>query len=198
MAIRLLMRRILIVIYNRGRMRSRVLIYGGGQTVVQLASALGTDDTFDPIAFIDDNPTLQKIFVDGLPVMSPLQIESIIRDMRIDRIVLAMPSSRRTNQFRPSRQLQSTKCAGSNLPSFTSLIRQGPLKDGIETLDSSEDLGRDGVDKDLLGENDIYGGGRVLVTGAGTGRDIKHVGSEDCVHRLIAMAGVQSKKIRPH
>ncbi len=164
---RLIMRNVLISIYMRGHDRQRVLIYGAGQTGVQLAAALDTDDTVEPVAFIDDNPTLQKILVAGLPVLSPIRIENIVETLNVDRVVLAMPSQSRPKQARLAKHLKSLNCEVSTLPSFASLVCETELKDELQPANPTDFLNRADLDKDLAGGCEIYGGGCVMITGAG-------------------------------
>jgi len=85
---RIALRQFLIWIYRRGQDRMRVLVYGAGQTGQQLVAALRTDDSIVPVAFVDDNPTLQSLMVAGLPVHAPSQIKDLITKKSIDRVVV--------------------------------------------------------------------------------------------------------------
>lgn len=164
---RLLMRNVLLAFYRRGHQRQRVLIYGAGQTGVQLAAALRTDDAVEPVAFIDDNPTLQKVLVLGLPVYAPSRTQAIITELNVDRVVLAMPSISRPKQARLARHLESVGCEVSTLPSFASLIGEGELIDRIQPANPSTYLGRVGLDDELKGGCGIYRDGCIMITGAG-------------------------------
>lgn len=164
---RISLRNILVGFYQRGQTRQRVLIYGAGQTGVQLASALKTDDAVVPVAFVDDNKTLHNIMVAGLPVYAPIRIETLIRDKKIDRVVLAMPSISRPKQARLARRLEDLDCEVSALPSFAALVGEGELVDRIQPLNATDYLGRDGLECDLKGLCDIYTGRTVMITGAG-------------------------------
>lgn len=172
---RLLMRNVLLAFYHRGHHRQRVLIYGAGQTGVQLAAALNTDDAVEPVAFIDDNPTLQKVLVLGLPVYAPSRTQAIIAELKVDRVVLAMPSISRPKQARLARHLEAVGCEVSTLPSFASLIGEGELMDRIQPANPSTYLGRVGLDKELEGGCGIYRDGCIMITGAGGS-----IGSELC------------------
>ncbi|MGJ8610641.1 MAG: polysaccharide biosynthesis protein [Octadecabacter sp.] len=164
---RLLIRNILLSFYHRGHTRQRVLIYGAGQTGVQLAAALKTDDAVQPVAFIDDNPTLQKVLVLGLPVYPPSRTQTIIAELKVDRVVLAMPSISSPKQARLARHLEAVGCEVSTLPSFASLIGEGELIDRIQPANPSSYLGRVKLDKELAGGCALYRDGCVMITGAG-------------------------------
>lgn len=164
---RVVMRSALIFVYRGGQVRQRVLIYGAGQTGVQLATALQTDNSIMAVAFVDDNKTLHNIMVAGLPVFPPVRLEALIEKHQIERVVLAMPSISRPKQARLARRLADTKCEVSTLPSFASLVGEGKLIDRIQPVDPSDYLGRDGLECELGGLCGIYAGRTVMITGAG-------------------------------
>ncbi len=172
---RLVMRNVLMWIYRHKRMRKRVLIYGAGQTGQQLAAALATDTEIQPVAFVDDNPTLQSLTIGGLMVHTPLRIKEIMERQRIDRVVLAMPSVSRPVQQRIAARLRAMGCEVHALPSFADLVRNDKLGQQIAPVELSELLGRNGLEHDLPGVNDAYAGRNILVTGAGGS-----IGSEIC------------------
>ncbi|MBT0957774.1 polysaccharide biosynthesis protein [Alphaproteobacteria bacterium KMM 3653] len=165
----------LMRIYQRGQTRQRVLIYGAGQTGVQLAAALRTDDLVEPVAFVDDNQTLQSMMIAGLPVYSPNRIGELAKEGAIDRVVLAMPSISRPKQIRISRKLNSLGCEVRALPSFASLVAEDHILDRTQPVDPEAYLGRDGLEKDLAGLCELYADRPVMITGAGGS-----IGSELC------------------
>lgn len=164
---RITLRNMLVRVYQTGQDRQKVLIYGAGQTGVQLASALMTDDAVEPVAFVDDNKTLHNIMVAGLPVFPPVRIAELIREKEIDRVVLAMPSISRPKQARLVRRLEDLECEISTLPSFATLVGEGELADRIQSVNATDYLGRDGLECDLQGLCDIYADRSVMITGAG-------------------------------
>ena len=164
---RIVMRDVLTMIYTHGVPRQRVLIYGAGQTGLQLAKALESDDAVEPVAFVDDNPTLHKVRVAGLSVHSPIRIGDLIHDKQIDRVVLAMPSISRPKQARIARRVEELGCEVSVLPSFAALVGEDDLIDGLNALAPSEYLNRANLEYDLDGLCGIYDGACVMITGAG-------------------------------
>ena len=71
---------------------ARVAIYGAGEAGARLSTILSTTRAFDPLVFIDDNRNLQGRMVNGIKVFSPDQLPELIKDRKIDRILLALPS----------------------------------------------------------------------------------------------------------
>jgi FlaA1/EpsC-like NDP-sugar epimerase len=121
-AARISLRSLLLKMYQSGSDRQRVLIYGAGQAGLQLARALWTDDAVEPVAFVDDNPSLHFLVVAGLPVHPSLRIQRLVQEKNIQRVVLAMPSISRPKQARIVQQLAQVGCEVSILPSFAALI----------------------------------------------------------------------------
>lgn len=156
--------------------RTCVLIYGAGRTGRQLAVALATDDTLRPVAFVDDDPRLQSQSVEGLRVHPACDIEDLVAQHDIRRIILAMPSAGDGQSERLARTLQETGCEVHVLPSFADLVtRNARTLSRSRSVDLATLLGREAVEGDLRGATDIYSGRRILVTGAGGS-----IGSELC------------------
>ena len=169
------LRQFLLHIYRKGSDRMRVLVYGAGQTGQQLAAALRTDDAVRPVAFVDDNPTLQSLVVSGLPVYAPSKIQELIDTESIDRVVLAMPSSSQTIQSRIAHKLRQLGCEVHSLPSFATLVGEGDLDTRLSPVSLSDLLGRSQLENELPSVSDTYSGRRILITGAGGS-----IGSELC------------------
>lgn len=166
-SVRMIMRSVLIYLYRLGHDRNAVIIYGAGQTGVQLADALKTDDAVEPIAFIDDNLTLQKVLVAGLPVYAPARVKEIIQKYEVKRVVMAMPSISRPKQARIARHLESIGCDVVALPSFASLVGDGDIVNSVEPINLSEYLGRSDLDGALACGSEVYQNRTVMITGAG-------------------------------
>ncbi len=165
--VRIGLRTLLVMLNQSRRKRQRVLIYGAGQTGVQLASALGRDDAVMPVAYVDDNPTLANLIVAGLRVYPARSIESLINDLAIDRVVLAMPSISRPRQARISRRMSEIGCEVSVLPSFAALIGEGDLLSKALPANPADFLNRDKLDDSLSVLSELYEGRSVMITGAG-------------------------------
>lgn len=179
-ASRLGMKHILLAIYRRGMERQRVLVYGAGKTGVQLVAALRTDDDVMAVAFADDNPTLQRMTVAGLPVYPPKAIREMVETQVIDRVVLAMPSIPRERQAQIARDLQKLGCEVQVLPSFAEIIGRRGLRSPNAPIPAAELLGRAGLEHQLPATRETYAGRAVLVSGAGG-----TIGSELC-RQLLA------------
>lgn len=174
-ASRVTMLHVLLWMYRVGQPKFRVLIYGAGTTGVQLAAALRSHETIAPVAFIDDNPALQSLTIAGLEVFPPTQIERLVRERGVCRVLLAMPSASLSRQAEIARRLQGMNLDVHALPSFAQLVGQEPLLDKFRPISPGRMLGRGPLDSELPGTGAAYEGRTVLVSGAGGS-----IGSEIC------------------
>lgn len=158
-----------------GHSRVRVLIYGAGTTGTQLAAALRSHESIEPVAFVDDNPALHRMTVSGLRVYNPAKIESIVRERGIDRVLLAMPSVSAPKLAQIARRLQGKGLDVHTLPSFAQLIGTEELIDTLTPVAPGKFLGRNQMDAALPLGSEVYANKSILVSGAGGS-----VGSELC------------------
>ena len=172
--------------------RLPVLIYGAGQTGQQLAAALLHDQQLRPVGFADDEPRLRGLTIAGLHVHGADEIETLVADHGIGRIILAMPSASEALRVRLTRRLAATGCEVHALPSFADLVtgRASALFES-SPIDPASLLGRDALENELPGVTDAYAGRRVLVTGAGGS-----IGAELC--RQIATCAPHSLVLMDH
>ncbi|WP_146348388.1 polysaccharide biosynthesis protein [Phaeobacter marinintestinus] len=174
-ASRAVLYQIVTAVYRRAQPRCRVLIYGAGTTGTQLAQALRAHDSIDPVAFVDDNTSLQGLLLAGLPVYPPARIAELVRDRDIKRVLLAMPSLSQPKQAQIARRLQKMRLEVQALPSFAQLIGEEALIDKLTPLQAQYFLPRKSTDGNLGDACSSYEGRTVLVSGAGGS-----IGSELC------------------
>ncbi|MBK0329331.1 polysaccharide biosynthesis protein [Rhodobacteraceae bacterium F11138] len=172
---RMVLYQVVTAIYRRAAPRCRVLIYGAGTTGTQLVSALRAHEDIDPVAFVDDNVSLQGMRLMGLPVFPPARIAELVTQRQIDRVLLAMPSLSQPKQAQISRRLQKMQLEVQALPSFAQLIGEEALIDKLTPVAPQNFLGRKARAQGLDDACDSYCGRTVLVSGAGGS-----IGSELC------------------
>lgn len=177
---RLAMLHSLLWVYRVGQPTCRVLIYGAGTTGAQLAAALKSHESIEPVAFIDDNPALQSLTIAGLQVFPPTQIQQIVAERLVNRVLLAMPSVTWPKQAEIVRRLQKMGLDVHALPSFAQLVGEEPLIEKFRPVAPGRVLGRDQLEAELPGTRAAYRGRVVLVSGAGGS-----IGSELC-RQLLA------------
>lgn len=167
---------LLLWIYRRGQVQVRVLIYGAGRTGQQLAAALKTDDVIMPMAFVDDQKSLQSTIVQGLHVYSPVTIATLARNLEVKRVLLAMPTVPKPKLAQITRRLEDMGLAVQSLPSFAQLAgNQGRLAEQLRPVSPGRFLGRVALDREMPGGSETYAGKSILISGAGGS-----IGSELC------------------
>lgn len=163
---------------------SRLLIYGAGAAGVQIANAIATSHEFKLLGFIDDNPTLQGLTINHVPVYATADLPRLVRKYEITDLLLALPAITRTRRNEILNDLQPLPVHVRSLPGLTDLAHGRVALSDIKDLDVEDLLGRDAVppDRALLARS--LAGKVVLVTGAAGS-----IGSELCrqiLHELPA------------
>ena len=153
----------------------KALIYGAGHAGMQLAAAMGNSHELRIVGYLDDDVRLQRRVLNGLPVHSPEDLESLVESLGIRDVLLAMPSVSRHRRKEILEGLRTLHVAVRLLPAVTELV-QGKVKvSDLHEPDIEDLLGRDPVVPDPVLMNRNIHGKVVLVTGAGGS-----IGSELC------------------
>lgn len=159
----------------RKQTRRNVLIYGAGLAGQQLAGALENSHEVQVSGFLDDNPDLQGMTLNGKTIYAPSRMAAAINRHRITDIYLAIPSANRKRRNEVLDELRSFAVNVRTLPGIMDLAHGRVTINDLRELDIEDLLGRDAVrpDKELV--NRILHRRTVLVTGAGGS-----IGSELC------------------
>lgn len=159
---------------NNGH-KERVLIYGAGSSGRQLAQALMNGEQYNPVLFVDDDTTLQRSTIMGIPVGAPSQITTQIKAFNISRILLAVPSASRSRRREVLDALESLPIPVQSVPGMSDLVSGAMRIDELQDVKIEDLLGRDPVtpSEKLIKANTR--GKVVMVTGAGGS-----IGSELC------------------
>ncbi len=170
-----------------GESRRRLLIYGAGRGGQQLANSLRQEPHLLLVGYVDDDKNLSNQRLDGVTIWHSSSLDHLLRDKRVDEVLLAIPSALRTRRREIVTTLQKRKIRVRMLPSIGQLIDGHFAVSDLRDVQIEDLLGRDAVapntiliGRSLLSKN-------VLVTGAGGS-----IGSELCrqimharPHRLI-------------
>ncbi len=153
----------------------RVLIYGAGEAGIQLKSIVDIVPDIDVIAFIDDNRHLKNCIIDGLNVYGLEHLSGLIKTLRIEEILLAIPSANKRRHVEILSKLSQNKVCIRTLPNVSEIAHGCVQIDDLHNVDIKELLERKSVhpNKSLLDSN--VKGKVVMITGAGGS-----IGSELC------------------
>ncbi|HRK68416.1 MAG TPA: nucleoside-diphosphate sugar epimerase/dehydratase [Hyphomonas sp.] len=178
--VRLSMRAILAS--HQAKKRSRVIIYGAGASGRQLQMSLISSPEYLPVAFVDDDTSLQGRTISSLPVFSPAILPRIITEYGATRVLLAMPSLPRSARAALLQELGELQIQVQTIPGMADLVSGKTKINEIKDVPVEDLLGRDPVapNPDLM-HHDLRGR-VVMVTGAGGS-----IGSELC-HQILNYA----------
>jgi FlaA1/EpsC-like NDP-sugar epimerase len=160
---------------TNGRPVARLAIYGAGDAGVRVCSALLGGPDFDTVAFVDDKKSLQGNSINGIHVYAPEVLPQMVRQRRIDRILLAMPATSRRRRREILTALEPLGVHVQSLPNLSDLISGKAQINELRDVDVSDLLGRDPVPPRPKLSGSCIRGKCVLVTGAGGS-----IGSELC------------------
>jgi FlaA1/EpsC-like NDP-sugar epimerase len=159
----------------KNKSKKNVVIYGAGNSGVQLASALSHGREFRPVAFIDDDVLLHKQKVNGLRIYPFSSLRYLIARFQVSDVLLAMPSANRSRKSEIIHSLEPFAIHVMSMPDLSDIAQGRVSVDTLQEIEITDLLGRDAVapDQSLLNAN--VAGKVVLVTGAGGS-----IGSELC------------------
>ena len=170
-----------------GRQMSRrsippVIIYGAGASGAQIVAALKMSRQLNPVAFIDDDASLYRQHINGITVHSFSELSYLMEKFAVNDVLIAMPSSSRSQRHQIIRLLEPYPVHVRTLPSLADLAEGKITLSDIQEVDIADLLGREQVDPihALLHAN--ITAKSVMVTGAGGS-----IGSELC-RKIIKLA----------
>ncbi len=155
--------------------KENVFIYGAGSAGRQLLRTLQQDPGFNPVAFLDDSPLLQKVSVSGLRVYAPDRLKALSQKFAARRVLLAIPSAEPHVRRSILGRLGDMPIHVQTIPGISDIMSGKARIDELRSVAVEDLLGREPVPPldDLLDAN--LRGKSVMVTGAGGS-----IGSELC------------------
>ena len=174
-ALRICARLLLTSREKNTKQRKRALIYGAGSAGVQLASALNYSNEYQVVGFVDEAEGLQGVRILGLNVFSDIDIGDVIIKLKVDDVLLAIPSSARSKRFKIIAKLEPFPIHVRMLPGVSDLAGGRVTADDLQEVSIEDLLGREAVPPNQKLLRKAITGKVVLVTGAGGS-----IGSEIC------------------
>jgi FlaA1/EpsC-like NDP-sugar epimerase len=147
--------------------RTPVVIYGAGQTGVQLLEALRHNGTAECVGFLDASPSLWGQYVGGIKVYRPEKLSALIERAGVTSIYLAVTDAERRQRSAILKWLQHYPVRVQVLPAMEDLAAGRVTINALRPVQVDDLLGRDPSPPDpaLLAQN--ITGKSVMVTGAG-------------------------------
>jgi FlaA1/EpsC-like NDP-sugar epimerase len=160
---------------RNGKPAARVAIYGVGDAGARLSSVLLGGPDFEPVVFIDDKKALHGSQINGLRVYDSRDLPRLIRDRRIERVLLAMPAASRRRRREILTRLEPLGVHIQSMPHLADIISGKSHIDDLREVDVGDLLGRDSVPPNPRLFESCIRTKCVMVTGAGGS-----IGSELC------------------
>jgi len=146
---------------------SRVVIYGAGDVGAGLVALLAQDQRSKVVAFVDDERSRVGSMVRSVPVHSSAMLEPLIRSLRADTLLLALPEHARRRRREVFNQISAMGVRVMLVPTLTEIADGSARVDSIRPVRIEDLLGRPPVEPrtELLRRNTASA--NVLITGAG-------------------------------
>ncbi len=154
------------------------LIVGAGDTAKLVAKELLANPHlgFEPIGFVDDDPTKHNHSLLELPIFGPLStIKSIVEEHAVSELIIAMPSARGEVIRKVVRAGLDCGIPSLTVPSLPELISAKTNGTSLREVQIQDLLRREPIETDLAAVAELATGETVLITGAGGS-----IGSELC------------------
>ncbi len=152
-----------------------VIIYGAASKGVELAHMLTQQGDYVPVAFLDDDRSLQRRIIDGLYVYAPKALDQLLRDTDAKQIFVAVDSTKSEDRKRIINFLVPHAVRVRLIPDFVELVSGRQTLTNIRDVELEDLLGRDEVAPLTRLLQGSVRGRAVMVTGAGGS-----IGSELC------------------
>ena len=156
----------------------RTLIVGAGAAGTLVVRQLKNQHfaALQPVGFIDDDPTKQRMQLYNIPVLGKTEdIERIVRKHSIDHIVIAIPSLGQQELNKLAAICRKTAAKTQMIPKIEDLMTGKISVNSFKDVEVEDLLGRDPVVLDMKAIASHITGETILVTGAGGS-----IGSELC------------------
>lgn len=155
--------------------RDKVIIYGAGSSGTALLETLQDSSRYQVVAFVDDDPRLTGGHILNNKIYSATYIESLVEQLKVAQVFLAMPSVSRQRRREIINDLTNLSVKIKELPSLQDIAEGRVTVSTMRRVDILDVLDRQTVEpeQNLLAKN--ITDKNVLVTGAGGS-----IGSELC------------------
>ena len=155
--------------------KDNVIVYGAGEAGARVVQAMHGNHTFNPVAFVDDDPAMHGKRINGLPVYPSASLEVISKKHTVANVLLAFPAASRRRRQEIIARLEELNVHVQTVPNFDDLISGKARVDDIRDVDVEDLLSRPPVAPENTLMQATLLGKSVMVTGAGGS-----IGSELC------------------
>tara|TARA_Y100000816_G_scaffold292340_1_gene287089 strand:- start:4866 stop:6728 length:1863 start_codon:yes stop_codon:yes gene_type:complete len=147
--------------------QTNIVIFGAGNSGIQLSNSLSSFSEYFVSAFIDDNPNLNNTTISNKIVFSRKKFKKFILKNKIDEIWMAIPSAPDNKKQDVLKFLASFDIKIRTLPSINELLKSGNIEDRLKQVNADDFIDRNKVDIPYQLFEKSYNSKNILVTGAG-------------------------------
>lgn len=155
--------------------KDAVIIYGAGGAGIQLATALSDGREYYPVGFVDDDQSLWKSTIKGLPVYGLKSLGDVIKRENVKHLLLAIPNISNRDRKKVLESLSAFSIHIQSIPSMPDLLSGQASIEQLREVEIEELLGRDPVPSMPELMSKCIKDKVVMITGAGGS-----IGSELC------------------
>ena len=164
-----------VIASTENEIKEPVIIYGAGSSGRQLAHSLFQGNEYYPVAFIDDDKSIEKRVVQGLTIFNRSQINSLIIKHKVKRVLLAMPRDNKKRIAKVLKCLEPLSVEILSIPGSADLVSGKAKIDELHEVSIDDLLGRDAIAPNQVLLHANIQSKVVMITGAGGS-----IGSELC------------------
>lgn len=147
--------------------RAKVLIYGAGQSGLQLVGAIANSPEMRVVGFIDDDDRLWGHVLNGYAIYSPNDLDNLVSTLNVRVVLLAMPNLSRKSRNIILNKIRPMPVAVRTLPSMADMVHGKVNFSDLRELDIDDLLGREPVSPNNILLAKSTRGKVIMVTGAG-------------------------------
>jgi FlaA1/EpsC-like NDP-sugar epimerase len=155
--------------------RIPTIIYGAGAGGRQFFSAMRYGGEYEPVAFVDDDPSQLGKSIHGLIVFSTKKLETLIESKKVEVILLAMPALTQDQRSKIIAKLDEYSVKIKTVPHLSELISGKATLGDIHNLSIEDIMARPSVQVNEDMASRCITEKAILITGAGGS-----IGSELC------------------
>jgi len=122
-----------------------VIIFGAGVSGAHLAKHLKAAERYQPVAFLDEEPSLGGSVIDGIEIHRPEALPHLLELFPVRRVLLAVPSASRAIRRRILDLLTRYPVYVQTIPSMDELVSGAARANQLRDIDIGDLLGRDPV-----------------------------------------------------
>lgn len=144
-----------------------VLVYGAGQSAVQLINAVRRTRDMEVVGIVDPDPTLWRRLISGIRVHPPSKLAEVVAKDNVSRVLLATQNATRKERLEILNLLHGLPVDVRVVPQTDQVIAGRVQVSELRRVEATDLLGRAPVPPDPALIQRTVEGKNILVTGAG-------------------------------